>query len=153
MRVSLTGLDAGTVYRYRSYAKIGDQTIYGSEMTFTTQGTYVPPTYIITFVNWDGSELLTLPEVEEETLPVYTGDTPVRPDDEQYTYVFNGWTPAIVVATANATYTATYQSEPKSQGIEDLQGDDVQCTKILHNGQILILRGNKTYTLQGQEVK
>ena len=28
-----------------------------------------------------------------------------------------------------------------------------QAQKILHNGQILILRGDKTYTLQGQEVK
>ena len=153
MRVSLTGLDAGTVYRYRSYAKIGDQTIYGSEMTFTTQGTYVPPTYIITFVNWDGSELLTLPEVEEETLPVYTGDTPVRPDDEQYTYTFNGWSPAIVIATADATYTATYTETPKGQGIDGEQSNHVQCTKVIRNGQIYILRGDKTYTLQGQEVK
>lgn len=28
-----------------------------------------------------------------------------------------------------------------------------KATKILRNGQVLILRGNKTYTLQGQEVK
>ena len=28
-----------------------------------------------------------------------------------------------------------------------------EASKILHNGQILILRGDKTYTLQGQEVK
>ena len=28
-----------------------------------------------------------------------------------------------------------------------------EASKLLHNGQILILRGDKTYTLQGQEVK
>ena len=38
-------------------------------------------------------------------------------------------------------------------GIEDIQGDDVQCTKVLRDGQIYILRGEKTYTLTGQEVK
>ena len=39
------------------------------------------------------------------------------------------------------------------QGIEDVQGNNVQSTKILHDGQIVILRGEKVYTLQGQEVK
>jgi hypothetical protein len=38
------------------------------------------------------------------------------------------------------------------QGIEDVLSDQVQSTKLLHNGQIFILRGDKTYTLQGQEV-
>lgn len=31
--------------------------------------------------------------------------------------------------------------------------DDVQCTKLLRNGQILILRGEKVYTVTGQEVR
>lgn len=39
-----------------------------------------------------------------------------------------------------------------SQGINDVKVEH-PITKILHNGQIFILRGNKTYTLQGQEVK
>ena len=152
LRATLTNLDAGTIYRYRVYGKVGDQYYYGSEQTFTTTGTYTPPTYTITFANWDGTELQSS-QVEEGTLPEYTGATPERPEDEQYTYSFNGWTPTIVIASADATYTATYTATPKSQGIEDVQGNNVQCTKIVHNGQILILRGDKTYTLQGQEVK
>ncbi len=39
-----------------------------------------------------------------------------------------------------------------SQGINDVKVEH-PITKILRNGQIFILRGNKTYTLQGQEVK
>ena len=39
------------------------------------------------------------------------------------------------------------------QGVEEVLSNQVPSTKILHNGQILILRGEKTYTLQGQEVK
>ena len=31
--------------------------------------------------------------------------------------------------------------------------NEQEASKILHNGQIFILRGEKIYTLQGQEVK
>ena len=39
------------------------------------------------------------------------------------------------------------------QGVENAQSNQVQSTKILRNGQIFILRGDKTYTLTGAEVK
>ena len=39
------------------------------------------------------------------------------------------------------------------QGIEDLQADKSRSTKVAKDSQILILRGDKTYTLTGQEVK
>ena len=152
LSVTLTDLDAGTVYRYRVYGKVGNQYYYGSEQAFTTAGTYTPPTYTVTFVNWDGA-VLQSSQVEDNTMPEYTGETPTKPEDEQYTYTFSGWNPAIVAATADATYTATYTATPKSQGIEDVPSDQVPCTKVLRNGQIFILRGDKTYTLQGQEVK
>lgn len=38
-------------------------------------------------------------------------------------------------------------------GVEDAQGDKVQCTKFVENGQVLIRRGDAVYTLQGQVVK
>ena len=37
--------------------------------------------------------------------------------------------------------------------IDNVQSDKVQCTKVLRNGQIFILRGDKTYTVTGQEVR
>lgn len=41
-----------------------------------------------------------------------------------------------------------------NEAIEEIEGEnDKHINKILHNGQILILRGDKTYTLQGQKVK
>ena len=39
------------------------------------------------------------------------------------------------------------------QGIEDVQRDDVQCTKVIIDGQIFILRGEKIYNAQGALVK
>ncbi len=58
------------------------------------------------------------------------------------------------VATYSGEFTTT--SEGTATGIEEisssLQGGD-RGRLILRNGQILILRGEKVYTLQGQEVK
>ena len=39
------------------------------------------------------------------------------------------------------------------QGIENVPTNRVQSTKILRDGQLLIQRGEKIYTLQGQELK
>ena len=66
-----------------------------------------PTYYTIKFKNWDGSVLQST-QVEEGQMPQYTGTTPTKPDDSQYTYTFSGWTPQIVAATADATYTATF---------------------------------------------
>jgi hypothetical protein len=40
-----------------------------------------------------------------------------------------------------------------SEDIENVQSDEVQSTKVIKDGQVLILRNGKTYTMQGQEVK
>ena len=106
--------------------------------------------YTIIFVNWDGSNLQTT-SVTEGEMPQYTGSTPTRPDDEEYTYTFSGWTPAIVAATEDATYTATFTATPKGQGIDDVQSDPTQCTKVIRDGQLFIRRGDKVYTISGQE--
>ena len=110
-------------------------------------------TYTIRFVNYDNTELLKLTDVEEGTLPAYTGATPTRLSDNQYTYTFSGWTPTIVAATADATYTATYVATPIGLGVENIQIKDNTTNKVLHDGQFYILRGEKIYTIQGQEVK
>ena len=45
------------------------------------------------------------------------------------------------------------QGTQVATGIEDVQGDNVQCTKVLINGQLFILRGEKMYNANGQLVK
>ena len=174
-------------------------------------------TFIIKFVNWNGEELLVLPEVVKGTTPSYTGETPVRPNTAEYTYTFVGWTPAIVAVTGDATYTATFSSvvnvytitvnavngqvlgggeyqygtttdltaipdegyvfDQWSDGVKDnprtiTVTGDVEYTalfksaegleniytaepvqKVIIDQKVFILRGEKTYTLTGQEVK
>lgn len=52
-----------------------------------------------------------------------------------------------------ASYSSEFTTTGTATAVDNVPGDQVQCTKILHNGQLFILRGDKTYTLQGQEVK
>jgi len=63
--------------------------------------------YTITWKDADGTTLAT-DVVRQGVVPTYTGEAPIKVADAQYTYTFNGWTPDIVAATADATYTATY---------------------------------------------
>ena len=89
--------------------------------------TPVDPTYYtIRFLNWDDTELQnTL--VLEGTMPSYTGSTPTKPADDDYTYSFNGWSPTIVAATADADYTAQFTATTKPQG----GGDDCENVQAM----------------------
>ena len=111
-----------------------------------------PVYYAIRFLNYDSSVLQSTQVLEGEK-PVYTGATPAKPEDDNYTYEFSGWSPAILPAFADTDYTAQFTSTRKSQGIEDVHSDDVQCTKVLIDGTIFILRGEKVYNAQGALVK
>jgi hypothetical protein len=55
------------------------------------------------------------------------------------------------VATYSGEFTTTGKSVPTD--IDQVPTDQVQCTKVIRDGQVLILRNGKTYTMQGQEVK
>ena len=82
---------------------------------------------------------------------------------ENFSYTITGLTSGTtynVTITAKAangstlnTETASFTTTGEQQRIEDVNVNNTERKKILRNGQILILRGDKTYTLQGQEVK
>ena len=211
MKVTLTDLDPGTVYKYRTYAKFGEQTVYGSEMSFTTQGEWVA--YKVTFVDKDGNTIAVrevepgddavapeAPEVEGYRFTGWDVDfTNVQSDltvTAQYTeivmvtlvvqaqdpamgtvtgggeyaqgikvkitavpnegYVFVMWNdgntdnPRTVTA-ADKTYIAVFEQQP--QAIDQTQAAQSDNHKVIHNGQIYILRGDKTYTVTGQEMR
>ena len=77
--------------------------------------------------------------------------------------VYDPATETITILTQSLQYTddATLGTlaEPyiiqlqNAEGIEDVQGNDVPCTKVIRNGILYILRGGKTYTATGQEIK
>lgn len=70
--------------------------------------------YTIRFLNWDDEELQSS-LVDFGELPVYTGETPAKPSDNEYMYVFNGWSPEIIAVSGNADYTAQFSATLKPQ--------------------------------------
>jgi len=62
----------------------------------------------IRFVNYDGT-LLDEQTIYKGQIPEYSGETPTK-SDAANTYVFLGWTPAVVAGNGDATYIATYSS-------------------------------------------
>ena len=78
--------------------------------------------YEVIFRDYDGTTLLT-DSVEYGQTPAYTGATPTRDANAQYTYTFTGWTPALAATTANAVYTALYDSIVNQYSITFLNYD------------------------------
>lgn len=92
--------------------------------------------YTVAFDNWDGSNLQTS-SVTEGEIPKYTGETPTRAEDEEYTYTFSGWTPEVVTVTGDATYTATYTSILRKYMITFLDEDGTElCAQEWEYGAI-----------------
>ena len=109
--------------------------------------------YTVIFLDEDGTEL-DRQTLDYGVMPVYEGETPTKDDEGQYGYTFKGWSPKLTSVTKNATYRATYTRYDKTQGIGATPSDSPsRGEKVLRNGHIYILRGGKTYTLQGVEVR
>ena len=94
-----------------TYSKDGSE-LAGEDCGWVKGFTVTPKefaSYTITWKNWDGS-VLEVDSVVEGTRPEYGGATPTWPTDEDYYYVFTGWTPSVVSVTGDAIYTATYEA-------------------------------------------
>jgi uncharacterized repeat protein (TIGR02543 family) len=89
-----------------------------AEATYTAQFTVSVNSYLVTFKNFDGS-VLESRQWEYGSIPSYSGSTPSRPSDAQYSFAFKGWSPEIVVVSAAAEYQATYTPVPLSTDSAD----------------------------------
>lgn len=84
--------------------------------------------YTIKFVDYD-QELLSEIKVKEGVVPAYDKEEPYRDPTREHSYTFSGWTPTIVAATADATYTATYEEEVRKYTIRFVDDDDTELQK------------------------
>lgn len=82
-------------------------------------------TYKIKFVNYDTSILQDERTIEYGVVPSYEGKTPTKAADNQYTYEFAGWDPAISAVTGNQIYTAKYTATPINYTVVYKNGDEV----------------------------
>ena len=88
------------------------ETITG-DVTFDAVFAESPRTYTVRFLNWDGT-VLQSSEWEYNSTPVYSGETPLRAEDEENTYAFAGWDKEIAAVTATADYTAVFTATAKA---------------------------------------
>ena len=77
------------------------------DIVYTAKYSTTVNKYTITWKNYDGSILKT-DSVAYGTKPVYNGTTPTKQGDEQYGYLFSGWTTSIVSVTGDAEYIAKF---------------------------------------------
>ena len=93
-------------YAFTGWTPAVVQTVEGAATYKATYSKTVNE-YEITFVNEDGA-ILQSGKVPYGTKPVYTGAAPQAVAASGVVYGFNGWTPAVVAVTEDATYAATY---------------------------------------------
>ncbi len=150
MHVTLEDLDEGTVYKYRTYAKVGGKTLYGTEMSFTTEGEWIE--YTLTANSDDAAAgsvtgsgtYHTGTEVSIEAVPA-TGYRFVEWSDG------NTDNPRTVVLTEDMTITALFERLPDALG--ETQSDNLHnARKYILNGILYIERNGNTYTVQGQRI-
>ena len=118
------------------------------DATYTAVFEEILNQYTVIFLNEDGTEL-DRQLVDYGTLPEYNGETPTKEPDDKYIYTFDGWTPRIVAVSKDATYTATYTRHDIHEGIDNVQPPYMEAQKVMINGILYILRGDKVYTLDG----
>ena len=84
----------------------------------------------------------TADDYNEASYAVCIGRTSIIVDDDYY--VFGRYAGLSVRLVQDCPKTTT--------AISNVQSDDVQSTKLIRNGQLLIIRDGRTYNAQGQEV-
>ena len=102
---------ADAQYSYSFTGWTPEPTAVTEDATYTAVFEPVLRTYTITWKNYDGTVLETDENVPYGTTPTYDGDTPTKAGDNQYSYTFTGWDPAVASVTGDAVYTAQFGSE------------------------------------------
>ena len=121
-------------------AAAGDFIVYTNGF-WLNNGTEPPVTnYHIIFQNYDGTTLYEV-DVAEGEIPVYEGATPEKPATAEYSYTFTGWTPDVVAATCDATYTAVFSASVNTytitwvvEGVETTETYAYGATPVYPNG-------------------
>ena len=88
---------------------------------FVAQFNEILRSYVIHFVNWDGTPLQSS-SWDFGTTPVYGGETPTR-EEAGKTYTFLGWDEDIVAVNGEKTYTAVFSGVTNTYAITPHAGE------------------------------
>ena len=111
----------------------GIEPVVGNQTYTATWLPEPPDTFMVTFKNYDGTEILKYtgtgehPAVEAGVAPTPPAADPSKPQTNEYTYAFTGWkgpkgftakNETLPVATENATYVAQYSENARTYAIK-----------------------------------
>ena len=117
-----------------------------SDLTVIAQYEVAKTYYTVTFLDWDATELL-VEQVEEGKDAKGPETDPTR---EGYTFI--GWSKPVTNVTSDLTVIAQYEKKDAT-GLGDVQGDNVQCTKLLRDGVLYLEYNGTTYDVQGRRIE
>ena len=108
-------------------------------------------TFTVTWVNEDGAVLETDENVALYTHPSYDGETPTKAADAQYTYTFAGWTPVIIPANSDITYTAVYSKTVNTYTVTwaDADGSELETDTVPY-GEVPTYDGARPYSSENK---
>lgn len=126
--VHRTDLDAKCAEHYRVKTLSETHPEYANGYRFTVDNAYT--------ITWqlDGVTVRE-DEVAYGDTPDY-GETPTKPSDEQYDYSFSGWTPNIVQATSDKTYSGSFNANTHYYTIiwKNYNGDILETDEGVEGG-------------------
>ena len=103
------------------------------DVTYTAVFSETLNKYTITWKN--GDEVLKIEQMDYGTTPVYSGKTPVKDGDAQYSYTFTGWTPEITAVTGDAEYTAVFEQKVNTYTVTWKNGENILKQDKLKYGE------------------
>ena len=137
-------------YTYQFAGWSPDMATVSGAAVYTASYDSIVNRYLVVFMDED-STILCSDEWEYGVIPFC--DEPEKAEDAYNRYRFDRWEPEVTIVTEPIVYRAMYIVTPKQGTALDnvLEVDPPQ--KVLIGNHVYILRGDKTYTVTGQEVR
>jgi len=105
--------------------------LVSGEATYTATFDSIAKRYAVEFVNYNGV-ILQSNRLSYGDMPKYEGATPIKPESDDYQYVFAGWEPQVAAVTQDVVYTAVFDSVPTGFEIRFVNYDGT----LLQSGKV-----------------
>ena len=103
--------------------------------------------FTVTWANDDGIVLETDENVAVLTHPSYSGTTPTKEGNAQFTYIFAGWTPVMIPVNSDVTYTAVYSKTVNTYTVtwKDASGTVLETDEDVPYGTVPTYDGRRPF--------
>ena len=150
--ITLTATPAHAGYYFLHWADGNTDNPRSVTLTTDVVFTAVFARQLFTVTFYDEDSVTVLDERQWGYGEMPTCITPAKADDEEWSYHFDAWVPELTPVTGDAAYYATYVAFEIEDTALPANESSTPCTKLIRNGQLLILRGKDTYSVLGVSV-